>query len=253
MPATHAVYLKRFCQQSHPWNGTYWMLDEAQDWPNAVLDAFHRCTRVSIRAGDPCQRLYAFRGASFGAWHNPDMETEFRLSTSWRASEALAPWLNDCLQKLPGGWVWHGQDNVECEVQPRSETSTLDELVAFNPTAVLMDRWKPLERLAKTVSSHYRIVWPEGLERQHVQTDALPNLFLSTIHSAKGMEFNRLWLPDELVQPGLSPAQTARLFYVALSRASRAVSFRDFNRHAVSTTIQDDVLFEESSLDTWFV
>jgi hypothetical protein len=223
LPISHDVYLKRFCQQELPWRGTYWMLDEAQDWPDAVLSAFRRCTQVSVRAGDPCQRLYAFRGASLGLWHDPALEREHRLVQSHRASAQLAPWVNAALSRLPGGWQWAGRQDMKCEIHRRSEAATGNDLLAFAPTALLADRWKTLEQALPHLEG-FTLGWPAAAPRGASQ-EADVQVWLSTIHAAKGREFSRVWLPDDVLSPGLSPALSARLAYVALTRTRNAISF----------------------------
>ena len=250
MPTTHAVYLKRFCQQEHPWTGTHWMLDEAQDWPNAVLSAFARCARISVRAGDPCQRLYAFRGASLGVWHDPSREQEFSLSRSFRSSQALAPWLNACLSRLPGGWVWEGRDDIACTITPRQTSSSIDELMRFSPDAVLADRWSTLDGVANALSGRRGVCWPSGSSRTSPPGPS-PDLLCSTIHSAKGREFDRVWLPDDFLSVGLPPAQSARLGYVALSRARHALSFSATALPSAMADLDEAPLFEDEPGFSW--
>lgn len=250
MPATHSVYLKRFCQQDHPWMGTHWMLDEAQDWPTAVLDAFARCARVSIRAGDPCQRLYAFRGASLGQWYDPQREQEFRLSRSWRSSHDLAPWINACLARLPGNWQWSGHPILSCVIDPRPAPGTVEQLRQFAPSAILADRWETLDGIVRDLDGSSAIQWPPASSR-HPLPGPQPSILCSTIHSAKGLEFERLWLPDQVVRSGLTPAQSARLWYVALSRAQKAVSFPEDGLPQPVTVLEDVPLFEDDPGMDW--
>ena len=220
LPISHGVYLKRYCQQELPWISTRWMLDEAQDWPDAVLSAFRRCATLSIRAGDPCQRLYAFRGASLGKWHDPEHEREFRLHQSHRSSHVLEPYINSALSQLPGGWSWKGRQDMDCVVQARDRPSTSEEVVAFSPNVLLADRWKSLELLADELRGLIQV------ERKLSGKEMPPgSVEISTIHAAKGREFDRVWIADQATRPGLSPALKARLSYVALSRAQKAISF----------------------------
>lgn len=217
LPISHSVYLKRYTQQESPWLADRWMLDEAQDWPDAVLSAFRRCARISIRAGDPCQRLYAFRGASMGQWHDPSHEKEFRLVQSHRASSDLEPYVNAALARLPGGWQWKGRTDMSCHILPRHQNETVEQIKEFNPSVILADRWKPLELLAQDLEGLLPCARKEKLSPGMVE--------LSTIHGAKGREFSRVWLPDQAIATGLSPALTGRLLYVGLTRAQSAVSF----------------------------
>lgn len=220
LPISHAVYLKRYCQQDLPWLSPRWMLDEAQDWPDAVLSAFRKCATLSIRAGDPCQRLYAFRGASLGKWHDPEHEREFRLSQSHRSSHALAPFINAALDRIPGSWVWKGREDLDCLIQVRDHHAQECDIVSFSPSVILADRWKPLEQIRANL---------KGLAQVHRrppdQDFSSQGMEISTIHAAKGREFDRVWVADDTIRVGLSPALRSRLAYVALSRARKAISF----------------------------
>lgn len=240
LPISHAVYLKRYTQQQTPWLSPRWMLDEAQDWPDSVLSAFRRCARISIRAGDPCQRLYAFRGASLGQWHDPQHEKEFRLAQSHRASSQLEPYVNAVLSRLPGNWQWKGRADMDCNIDLRAGPASVESIEAFAPDVILADRWKPLDLLASELSgmtiSRKESLVPGGVE-------------ISTIHSAKGREFGKVWLHDQAISQGLSPVLASRLLYVAITRARNAISFPE---KMVALPQQQTVDLGQQSLDFFF-
>lgn len=225
-PITHDFYLKRFCQDEYAWRGGIWILDEAQDWANSVTQSFIKNTDFSIRAGDPCQRIFAFRGANQGGWEQ-EGEAQFQLRKSWRTSNDLKQLVNFYLKQIPEGWEWMGNSDIPGKVIPYDDEELI--LSSMQPDIVLADRWATLKKYKNN------------------------NLLTSTIHSAKGDEFNSVFLSKDILSRSYSSVMAARLMYIAITRASHEVALSNkyylqtsnFN-HSEEIDLIDDDFFNEN-------
>lgn len=210
---SHDVYLKRFSMVQSPWRGSHWMLDEGQDWSDAFLSAFSHCATVSIRAGDPFQKLYEWRGASTAPWRTT--EAEFWLTRSFRSGGGIEPWVNLRLKALHCSKTWLPASHA-CSVTHAEET--VENIVHFSPSVMLASRWSELRRLAAALQS-------AGVEHTLLTTPQTPikGIALSTIHAAKGLEYERVWIGDQGLSPDDNAVVRGRMAYVALTRAQHAL------------------------------
>lgn len=210
---SHDVYLKRFSMVQAPWRSSHWMLDEGQDWSDAFLSAFSQCASVSIRAGDPFQKLYEWRGASTAPWRTT--EAEFWLTRSFRSGGGIEPWVNLRLKALHCSKTWLPASHA-CSVTHAEET--VENIVHFSPSVMLASRWSELRRLAAALQS-------AGVEHTLLTTPQTPikGIALSTIHAAKGLEYERVWIGDQGLSPDDNAVVRGRMAYVALTRAQHAL------------------------------
>lgn len=231
---THDVYLKRFSMVNDPWKGTFWMLDEGQDWSDAFLSCFKRSASVSIRTGDPFQKLYDWRGASRQKWCDPLTEKEVWLTDSYRTTKGMEPWVNARLKSLACSRVWSSALGGQCSISTMEENAK--NIQMFAPTVILATRWDDLQRISHQLTEH-------GV-RHYLNKDstALKNgISLTTIHSAKGLEFDRVWILDDALPHDEHAVQKSRLAYVALTRTQKAVRIPPSWPHAVnSVALFDD-------------
>ena len=214
----HDVYLKRWCMKPDHWPGTHFMLDEAQDWSEAFLSAWDKCAEVSVRTGDPFQRLYEWRGASATAWVRPN-EHELWLTQSFRTGLGMEKLVNDHLQALECTHHWRPAPHL-CSLEFLPQTA--DQLRSFAPNVVLAGQWTALEAVAPLLNdAGYSVVWADPDRPPFGPSDA-PPVVLSTIHAAKGLEWGRVWVADGAWPAHESPQQRHRLAYVAATRARHA-------------------------------
>ena len=217
VPMTHDGYVKRFCMSDAPWRGDCWMLDEGQDWSDALLSAFKKHAKVSIRAGDPFQRVYQWRGASSRPWIDPQVEHEFWLTQSFRTGTGSEELINQRLKALGSSHLWAGFPGYPCTVSSVDET--VAHIQSFAPTAILASSWNVLLDLKGLLDQ-------QGILNGLMKDGAILNpgtVVLSTIHAAKGLEFDRVWICDDAL-PQYEPQDIRHaLAYVALTRAKHAV------------------------------
>lgn len=214
---THDVYLKRFSMVNDPWKGTFWMLDEGQDWSDAFLSCFKRSANVSIRTGDPFQKLYDWRGASRQKWCDPCSEKELWLTDSYRTAKGIEPWVNSRLKSLACPRVWSSALSAQCSVSTAEETP--QNIQSFAPTVILAARWDNLQKMSQQLTEH-NIAHHVNKDINAVKKEGI---VLTTIHSAKGLEYERVWVLDHALPEDEHAVQKSRLSYVALTRAQKAI------------------------------
>lgn len=215
-PITHDVYLKRFSMVNDPWKGTFWMLDEGQDWSDAFLSCFKRSASVSIRTGDPFQKLYDWRGASRQKWCDPASEKEIWLTHSYRTGLGVEPWVNSRLKSLACPRVWSSALSADCRVSQIEES--VMNIKDFAPSVILATRWEDLKRMSAQLKDQNIV--------HYLNTSGSPQnsgIALTTIHSAKGLEYDRVWILDDALPQEEHAVQKARLAYVAITRAQKAI------------------------------
>jgi len=215
---THDVYLKRFSMVQDQWRGSYWMLDEAQDWSDAFLHCWKRSTECAVRAGDPFQKLYEWRGASSQKWCDLSQEKEFWLTHSFRTGQSPEPWVNARLKALGCKKTWSSALPSVCT--PTLTPETAFEIQTFRPAVVLATRWEDLERLSEQLKQE-KVEHTLGLNALPLASTQAP--ILTTIHSVKGLEFERVWIADSALPVDEHAVQKNRLAYVALTRAQKSV------------------------------
>lgn len=212
---SHDVYLKRFSMVKDPWKGTFWMLDEGQDWSDAFLSCFKRSASVSIRTGDPYQKLYDWRGASRQKWCEPSVEKQLWLTHSYRTGTGVEPWVNSRLKSLACPQTWDSALNQTCGVFHHDETTK--NIQDFSPTVILATRWDDLKNISQKLQEDGV---PHYLNNGSM---AAQGICLTTIHSVKGLEYDRVWIADQSLHEDDHAVQKSRLAYVAITRAKKAV------------------------------
>lgn len=231
---SHDVYLKRFSMVGDPWKGTFWMLDEGQDWSDAFLSCFKRSAAVSIRTGDPYQKLYDWRGASRQKWCDLSVEKELWLTDSYRTSKGIESWVNARLKSLTCPHVWSSALPHQCSIVMAEENAKT--IQSFAPTVILATRWEDLEKISRQLDE-YGVA--NYLNKHCSGTKA--GVLLTTIHSAKGLEFERVWIADNALPSDEHAVQQARLAYVALTRAQKSVRIPN----AWPQTVNSVALFDD--------
>lgn len=235
-PTTHDTYVKRFCLAGESWPTAHWLLDEAQDWSECVRAAWADHVAHGVRAGDPFQAIYTWRAQRPRPWRDPS-EAEYRLAHSHRQGTALEPWVGAQLRPLSNDQRWFGAPNRLTTVETPPETP--ETLVAWAPTLILADRWADLAPWIDPLRAAGRCpVVPDGVSAaaRRAGVDAPersaaplggPQVVLSSIHAAKGVESDRVWIADAtLTHAAPDPAAWAtrhRLAYVALTRGRSGV------------------------------
>ncbi len=136
-------------------------------------------------------------------------------------SYGAAAWLTDVLQDLPGPSV--GRSDVESAVEHRLEGDLRE------------NAWYLLKGAAGTSRSMHQL--DLGRLRNRIRSGAVPltltqpdtaNVVVSTVHRAKGLEFDRVFFVHRGYEPeGTDPWDSVHLRYVAMSRAREDISVID--------------------------
>ncbi|MDO8416317.1 MAG: ATP-dependent helicase [Agitococcus sp.] len=196
----------------------YILVDESQDLSKLQLTYLKSIgtprTSFYWYIGDPDQAIYAFRGANQGVMQSlqAHCSAHFVLSTNYRSAARIVKHANNVIQanedRLPIVWTAHNLAQGDISVN-HYETSN-DELRAVrdwlreHPNRMALARTQALVAILKE----------EGLAA-------------STVHEAKGLEWDEVWILG--CENGLFPhplnnrEEERRLFYVAMTRAKHSL------------------------------
>lgn len=231
-PITHDGYLKRFCLLDQ-WMGQNFMLDEAQDWSEAFLSAWDRATTRSIRAGDPFQQMYQWRGASQKSWVRSH-EKEFWLTQSFRTGFGAQDLINASLKKMGCSQLWMPASHPLSLVF--ADEPNLQDVLNFSPTHVIGSSWQEIEVFSDQLKSNgASVALAKNLEE--MSGEALPShaIIATTIHQMKGREGDRVWVIDEKSFTRRPGPEKLRLMYVAMTRAKSALALPKSYQNLTST------------------
>lgn len=215
---THDVYLKRFSMVHHAWPGKYWMLDEGQDWSDAFLASWRQNTEYSIRAGDPFQKIYDWNNQHTLPWVVPG-EQEFWLTHSFRTNQGLEDYVNQELRALSSSKKWSSALNQKCDISNINET--VEHIQNFQPDVILASRWNVLQDMYNQLIQA-KIPCCLINENQH-DFCVKQGIQLRTIHTSKGLDFNRVWIADNFLSKDEAKNMKHKLLYVALTRTKKAI------------------------------
>ena len=197
------------------------VVDEAQDLTSCHLNMILSFgSRAITLAGDPGQALFGFSGV------NPDLFSELvgegwdkvSLTRSFRVPEGILPAVN-VARSTPLSAVRSGGTIETMETDYKGVAVALERVLRPGD-AVLGTRSAQLERVASRVAEQTTTPvsrsWDGGIKAGTAQ--------FSTVHSAKGGEWNRVFILDVGAQGIWTPMTVSeedrrRIFYVAASRA----------------------------------
>jgi DNA helicase-2/ATP-dependent DNA helicase PcrA len=192
-------------------------LDEAQDmnsedWIVANSIISPRMTVV----GDEDQTLYEFRGSEPGEfvsrYHSKLISTPMTLTTNYRSARLIVDAANNLIahnrQRVAKAGVAASQEEGILRVLPPATPYHLANVIQATQSAnaslaVLFRYNKEVDLLREELKRH----------SNPVKT----NVHIGTIHSAKGLEFDRVILNDW--EPSTVDEEERRLFYVGMTRA----------------------------------
>ena len=229
--------------QAHPENKPkyeYILIDEGQDFKLNVSQLLHMLSDNIFVAGDTSQSLYV----DITDWH--------QLSEWWKAEQSsiliknyrnpktvaniAAVFLNaspieqvqflESVQDRPSEAkpVWYQVDSAEEQTQKIK--ALVDQARGATRIGILFKEWEQLEREKSRLEAQgvaLQVAYSNTHQRRasyDFENTSAP--ILTTIHSAKGLEFDWVILPDlttEVWDKTTNDSQQRRLFFVALTRA----------------------------------
>jgi superfamily I DNA/RNA helicase len=212
----HTYMLQRFLwgQKETPTQFSNVLVDECQDLNPLEFDVAVSMAKDKIFAvGDPYQSIYGFQGAIGTEVVDRFKDCgcrDFALHSNYRSCPEIVKRLNNI----------YSRNLVSKNTKDTGLTAILcrrnDDV--FEVSGFLKQSGIPHRvRLASQYSEH-----------REYEVLGASNLILSTVHVAKGREFDHVvlygWLPDSGED---SMSEEWRIFYVACSRASKKLDFLD--------------------------
>lgn len=192
-------------------------VDEAQDMNHddwSIIDAINPAIQSIV--GDEDQSLYEFRGAV------PELfvaegGTRMSLTTNYRSARDIVEASNRLIahnqQRSPKAGVAASQEQGILRILPKVPTRDLASIIhglqsANASLAVLFRYNREADLLREELKRHSNAV--------------KTNVHIGTIHSSKGLEFDRVILNDW--EPKTVDEEERRLFYVAMTRAKSQIA-----------------------------
>lgn len=187
-------------------------VDEAQDMNHddwSIIDAINAAIQSIV--GDEDQSLYEFRGAVPGLFV-AEGGTRMSLTTNYRSARDIVEASNRLIahnrQRTPKAGVAASQEQGILRVLPPATLYHLANVIQATQSAnaslaVLFRYNREVDLLRDELKRHSNAV--------------KTNVHIGTIHSSKGLEFDRVILNDW--EPKTVDEEERRLFYVAMTRA----------------------------------
>ena len=251
------------------------IIDEFQDINEIqyeIIRRLHHRTAYLTIVGDDAQNIYTWRGSCVDyildfhrqVWNVKD----FQLSINYRSTEAIVAVANSIMRRIPtlphkermtavvpGGekpevrYFYRSGDERNyihhriLEIRQKDPTATIAILSKFNSVLYSYEETFIKENLPVTLLRG-------GNENVHV-----PQVYLSTLHAAKGLEWDHVFLVrlnDETFpqkKDEESILQERRLFYVGVTRARRSLTLSySKGEHALCRFVREI----HRPLLTWF-
>ncbi len=187
-------------------------LDESQDMnpEDWIVANSIAAERISV-VGDEDQTLYEFRGASPSEFLECP-GTRMTLTTNYRSCIQIVDAANKLIahnkMRTPKSAAWATREEGILRIKPITTISHIAQTIhatqsANASLAVLFRHNREVDLLRKELNRHPNTV--------------KTNVHIGTIHSAKGLEFDRVILNDW--EPSNASEEERRLFYVGMTRA----------------------------------
>ena len=248
--------------RSHPEHYDLIIVDEVQDLEEGVLDLLVQCSKKLIVAGDEDQSIYEKRVTS-AEIERIVSPTKHKLEILYRLTEALRDIVRTILpNSLIQGARISRMANVQITLGHADNTSQEIEWCwrqarkfakQGDPAAILLPKHSLIRRFINGVCDSEGVTRPGyektergkldynrvnehiekcGLNLQYIgnnfgslaESDRRPLVYLMTYHSAKGLDYDTVFLPhlDDGVDFGpRDQAMDRRLFFVATTRSRR--------------------------------
>jgi AAA domain/UvrD-like helicase C-terminal domain len=197
--------------------------------------------------GDDAQNIYAWRGSCVDYILNFHQRfndvADFQLSTNYRSTTAIVAVANSVMRRiptLPHKQLMSAAPNAVTGSQPEvrffSRTAEERDWVAESAVSALATGTVAiLSKFNSVLFAYEALFMKAGVRCRFVDAASAesphPTIYLSTFHGAKGLEWDTVYLVrmnDEVFpqqKDDDSVLQERRLFYVAVTRAKRSLSF----------------------------
>lgn len=231
--------------------GIRWIfIDEFQDINDTQYDfirALHHAGATVTIVGDDAQNIYSWRGSCVDYILNFHKRFEsvmdFQLSTNYRSTRAIVAVANSIMRYIPT--LPHKEMMTAAAATPENERPTVhyfsrtsEERDWVCESAIKQSATGTTVILSKFNSVLYayeETLLKAGAHPRFVSGDQVSaisgSIYLSTFHGSKGLEWDNVFLVrmnDEVFpqqKDEASVLQERRLFYVAVTRARRALTF----------------------------
>ena len=272
----------KFLEFLHTEKGRAWVgrlhfliIDEFQDINDVqyeIIRRLHHRTAYLTIVGDDAQNIYTWRGSCVNyildfhrqVWNVKD----FQLSINYRSTEAIVAVANSIMRRIPTlphkermTAVIPGGEKPEVRYFYRSTDERIYihqrvlEIRASDPKATIAILSKFNSVLYSYEETFIRENLPVTLLRNGNEDVNVPQVYLSTLHAAKGLEWDHVFLVrlnDETFpqkKDEESIMQERRLFYVGVTRARRVLTLSySKGEHALCRFVRE----VHRPLLTWF-
>jgi len=225
-------------------------IDEYQDINDTqynLIRALHHPEATVTIVGDDAQNIYTWRGSCVEYILNfhkkfPDVQ-DFQLSTNYRSTSAIVAVANSIMRYIPT--LPHkelmtsaSEQGDRPEVRYFSKTSEERDWVVESAVSIARDGGTVviLSKYNSVLYAYEAEILKYGtrarfVHGEEIQPHAKATVYLSTFHGSKGLEWDHVFLVrmnDEVFpqkKDEESVLQERRLFYVAVTRARRALTF----------------------------
>jgi ATP-dependent exoDNAse (exonuclease V) beta subunit len=203
-------------------------VDEFQDVDPVQLQVFD-LVKVSKRfyIGDPDQSIYLFRGACAEVFDDLQDFTTYSLEVNYRSYQEILDFASTMKKMAEQGLILHigNIDYIE-RSHIKAERGFGGSIICINPPAMInyithADYDDPIEALRAELQLPYQFLCRTNKEVKKLQE--LGYSFVSTIHQAKGLEFDNVVIIDF----ELATTEEINIAYVGLTRAKNRLITTD--------------------------
>lgn len=216
-------------------------VDEFQDIDPVQLKVFDLVqVKKRFYIGDPDQSIYLFRGACAEVFDSLTDFTTYELEVNYRSYQEILDFASTMKQMADDGFIKNvGQLDYVDRSHIKADRGFGGAVICINPPAMInyishADYYEPVEAVSKELELYkpYQILCRTNKEVKQLQQ--LGYSFVSTIHQAKGLEYDNVAVIDF----ELSSAEEINIAYVALTRARNRLLITDITTIEKATKIK---------------